>query len=171
MPPLDPASQPTRLECVPHKRARSAGVGKRRYVAPPFMLVISELNQTVHSVMETPHAGDVRLEDCLASMPQSVECEDRTKSRARTATGKKLPSTLSGNRRPILHLPQPFGTLSSVSPSSVSSHLTACIEYSTLDRSPSDNIGINNRQQVRSIRYPSLYPQSTATAKQSTLPS
>lgn len=50
----------------------------------------------VYSVTETPHARGARPEDCPASMPGGLECEDRTKSRARTAA-KKIP-TLSADR-------------------------------------------------------------------------
>ena len=118
------------------------------------MLIIPEPNKMRYSVMETLRARGAQLEDWLVSMPGSVECEGRTKSRARTVIGKKILSTLSSNPRPTLYIPQPFRTLSSVSPSSSSSLSTACIEYSALDQLPNDNIGINNRHYILSFSLP-----------------
>lgn len=171
MVPLGPASQPTRPECVLHKRARSAGVGKRRYAVPFFMPVTSELNQMVYSVMENPHARGAQLEGCLVSMPGSVECEDRTKSRARTVIGKKIRSTLSGNRRPILHFLQPFRTFPSVSPLPVPHSQPRVSNIRSWINCPTITWELITGIKLFPSHYPSPYSRSTATAKQSALPS
>ena len=108
--PLELVSPSTRLECVPPKRARSVGVGKPRYVVSPIRLIVFESNKMMYSAMANPHARGARLEDCLASTLRNAECEDRTKSRARTAVEKKILSTLSVNRRSLLHFPRLFQT-------------------------------------------------------------
>ena len=107
----------------------------------------------VYSVTARPHARDAQLEDWPASMPRNVECEDRTKSRAKTVV-KKIPSTISADRRLLLRFFQPSQTLFVCLPLSPLPLLLACIKYSALDQSANNNIRINNRHRVLSLSLP-----------------